>query len=239
EPSPQTSAPTEQKDAGVAPASLPASTIQPCALSLYGLSVAWPGMTPTSPITVSLHNGQALGIVGESGIGKTTLLLALAGAKTPLAGTVQLNDEAVTPADTGHQIAMTAEDAHIFGTSILENLRVANGQLTEEEAWETLATVQLESFVRRLPDGLHTILGSGGMSISGGERRRLLLARAIVHPAPIQLIDEPAEHLDKEGILALIKALSAMKERGKIVVVVTHHPELLDFTDEAVTLDAH
>jgi ATP-binding cassette subfamily C protein CydC len=207
-------------------------------LVLRGLSAAWPGMTPTRPVTATVAAGSCLAITGASGIGKTTLLLTIAGAIPPHAGTAELGSTTVTASDTGTSIAMTAEDAHIFGTSVLENLRVARGDVTATQAHAALATVGLNGWANFLTDGLDTELGSGGHTVSGGERRRLLLARALLSSAPIHLIDEPSEHLDSQGLAAFREMIAAMGALGRTVVVVTHDAALLDIADQVVSLDA-
>ena len=206
-------------------------------LALDGLSAAWPEMTPTTPVTTALRPGGALGIVGRSGIGKTTLLLTVAGVLPPAAGSVTVDGAPVTEATLGRTIAITPEDAHIFGTTILENLRVARGDVTPSQAADALDAVGLAPWLASQPTGLDTILGAGALTVSGGERRRLLLARALLSPAPVHLIDEPAEHLDADGIDALRSLVLAMKAAGRSVVIVTHDLGILDVVDEVVSLD--
>lgn len=229
-------APEAEGAASPAPASSPAASSGPT-LELDALSVAWPGGTPTRPVTATVPPGGVLAVVGRSGIGKTTLLTTVAGALEPAGGTALLDGVPVSPADTGGVVAMTAEDAHVFGTTVIENLRVARGDVSEEEAWDALELVGLAGWVRALPDGLDTELGSGGRSVSGGERRRLLLARALLAPAPIHLIDEPAEHLDESGARALRAMVARMRQEGRSVVIVTHDLGLLDVADTVVSLD--
>lgn len=207
------------------------------ALELVGLSAAWPGMTPTVAVTATVRPGGCLGITGRSGIGKTTLLMTLAGALSPAAGHARLGSRDISESDTGVAIAMTAEDAHIFGTTVLENLRVARGDVTEVEARAALVTVGLEAWIDGLPEGIDTELGSGGHTVSGGERRRLLLARVLLTPAPVHLIDEPSEHLDQAGIAAFRALIAAMRAQGRTVVIVTHDHALLDLAGEVVSLD--
>ena len=207
-------------------------------LLLTGLAVGWPGATPTPPVSTVVPPGGVVGVVGASGVGKTTLLLTIAGALAPAAGTVTLDGRPVDGGDTGSVVAMTAEDAHVFGTTILENLRVARGDVTPSEAREALASVGLGQWLAAQAAGLDTELGSGGLSVSGGERRRLLLARVVLHPAPIQLIDEGAEHLDPEGadaLRALVRRRSAARHS---TILVTHDPSLLDVVDTVIDLGA-
>lgn len=206
-------------------------------LEIDALSAAWPGMTPTRPVTAQVPAGGVLAVVGRSGVGKTTLLTTLAGALTPASGAVRLGGSEVTEAHTGHVIAMTAEDAHVFGTSVLENLRVARGDVTEAQAWQALELVGAAAWVRGLPAGIDTVLGPDGRSVSGGERRRLLLARTLLSPAPVLLIDEPAEHLDADGAQALRAMVARVRAEGRTVVLVTHDHSLLDIADQVVSLD--
>lgn len=206
-------------------------------LVLTGLSAAWPGATPTRPVTATVEPGGALGIVGRSGIGKTTLLLTIAGAIPAAAGMARLGEEQTGAHTLGGAIAMTPEDAHLFGTTVLENLRVARGDVTESEAVDALAAVGLSPWLAAQTDGVNTLIGAGGHTVSGGERRRLLLARALLSPAPVHLIDEPAEHLDADGVDALRALVAAMRERGHTVVIVTHDLGILDAVDQVVSLD--
>jgi len=206
-------------------------------LTLAKLSVGWPAATPTRAVTAALTPGEVLAVTGRSGVGKTTLLLTVGGALAPVAGSVEYGNTVITEGGAGTTYALTLEDAHVFGTSVLENLRVARGDATADDAWAALEVVGLATWVRGLPQGLDTLLGSGGHSVSGGERRRLLMARLLLTTAPLQLIDEPGEHLDPAGIDALRAVLAAMRVQGRSVVVVTHDDRVMAMADEVVSLD--
>jgi ATP-binding cassette subfamily C protein CydC len=206
-------------------------------LTLSELSVGWPGAAPTAPVTAEVEPGTALAIVGRSGVGKTTLLLTVAGALEARAGAADYGGERLTPPDAGTAYALTLEDAHLFGTTVYENLRVARSNVTEEEAWKALARVGLDDWARALPSALNTELGTGGHTVSGGERRRLLMARALLTNAPLQLLDEPGEHLDTAGIAAFGAAVDAMRNEGRTVVIVTHDDDVMAMADQVVSLD--
>lgn len=180
----------------------------------------------TGGSVVDLPEGRRVVVVGPSGAGKTTLLMAWAGLfDTPRAG-----------------VTFFAEDAHLFGTSLLENLRVARGDLTEEDAGNALRAVGLGSWLESLPKGLHTTLAGGAAAVSGGQRRRILLARALVAPAHTLLLDEPTEHLDAaEGerlLRALLDADSGLVGPERTVVVVTHQLPADHRADTVVTVTA-
>ncbi|MFN3865831.1 MAG: ATP-binding cassette domain-containing protein, partial [Demequina sp.] len=202
------------------------------------LSAAWPSMTPTVPVSLRVAPGEVVAVVGRSGIGKTTLLATLGGALPPVAGQALIDGVPVAEHHLGAAVAITAEDAHLFGTTVLENLRVSRGDVTADEALGALEIVGLRDWAVALPEGLDTVLGAGGGTVSGGERRRLLLARALLAPQPIHLIDEPGEHLDHAGRAALRAALSRLRRDGRSVVIVTHDLALLDAADRTVSLDA-
>lgn len=155
---------------------------------------------------VDVPRGGRIAVVGPSGSGKTTLLLTLA-AQHPSA-------------------AYFSEDGHVFRTSIFENLRVSHGALTTEEAWHALRLVGLDEWVREV--GIDFVLRSGERSLSAGQRRRLLLARALVSPAQVLLLDEPTENLDETSARHVLKWLldpdSDLLVPDRAVVLATHAP---------------
>ncbi|MFI6997453.1 thiol reductant ABC exporter subunit CydC [Nocardia sp. NPDC050175] len=173
-----------------------------------------------------IPTGRRIAVVGPSGAGKTTLLMKWAGLfDTPRTG-----------------VTFFAEDAHLFGTSVLENLRVARGDVTAEEAETALRTVGLGDWLDSLPKGIHTDLVGGAAAVSGGQRRRILLARALVSPARVLLLDEPTEHLEAEAgadlLCALLDADSGLVEPDRTVVVVTHQLPPGNRADVIVRVDA-
>jgi ATP-binding cassette subfamily C protein CydC len=196
-------------------------------LRARGLACGRPGgPVLVRDLDVDLEPGRGAVVVGPSGVGKTTLLLTLAGLLPPRAGTVRVGqqDLAALPRErAAGLVAYTPEDAHVFDTSVLENLRVARGDVTEDEAREALTTVGLGAWLAGLPDGLATTLGADATRVSGGQRRRLLLARALLTRAPLLLLDEPTEHLDDDDATALLRGLlDGTLAPGRGVLVVTH-----------------
>lgn len=211
-------------------------------LAARDLACGWPGRDPVlRGLDLDLTPGARVAVVGPSGVGKTTLLLTLAGMLRPAAGRVTLDGRPVAAlprAAAAAAVAMTAEDAHVFDTTVLENLRVARGDVTPAEAEAALTGVGLGPWLDGLPDGLGTLLGSDAARVSGGERRRLLLARALLGPAPLLLLDEPTEHVDDGGPALLTALLDGTLAPGRGVVVVTHRLAGLEPADEVILLAA-
>ncbi|HEY6650282.1 MAG TPA: ATP-binding cassette domain-containing protein, partial [Mycobacterium sp.] len=158
---------------------------------------------------IALESGARLAITGPSGAGKTTLLMAMAEA----------------PKDASKAVFF-AEDAHLFATTVRDNLLVARGDATDEELRNALWRVGLGEWLDALPQGLSTVLVGGASAVSAGQRRRLLLARALISTVPTVLLDEPTEHLDAaDGSRLLTELLvpGALFPADRTVVVATHH----------------
>ena len=185
-------------------------------LELRNVTIGWPNHRAIQKnLNLHLKAGECLALMGASGSGKSTLLMTAAGLLPPREGEVRTTGRAL----------FVAEDGHIFGTTLYENLRVASGDLTATECEAILHEVGLGPWLQGLPAGLQTLLGPNATNISGGERRRLLVARALLSPAQILLIDEPAEHLDEQTADALLETIIRhAKAQNKILIIATHRP---------------
>ena len=216
---------------------------EPSILEAKDLAIGWPGGPVVADgINLRLAPRDHLAIVGQSGIGKTTLLYTLAGLLKPVAGSVKIDGVEISSlprTQAAANFVITPEDAHIFETTILENLRVANGQLSVSEGEELLIEAGLGDWLSSLPDGIETELGSGATTISGGERRRILLARALAAKAPLLALDEPGEHLDPETADALLRDLltAGSEDHQRGVILVTHRLTPLDQADRVFIMD--
>src|SRR5690625_1915679 len=203
-------------------------------LRAVGLTAGWHADAPRiRDLDLVLRPGSRLAVTGASGTGKSTLLSTLAGLLDPLAGRVELDghDLASLPGRQVRQgVVMFAEDAHVFATTVRENLRVVRADVDDASASAALRAVGLDDWVATLPRGLDTMLGPDGTTVSGGERRRLLLARSVLRRGPVLLLDGPTEHLDTARGDALLEALLTPGDESLVpasttVVVVTHRLE--------------
>ena len=215
-----------QETGHVAPPSPSAGSFGP-GLVARDLRVGWDEPLPGPPRNLRLQRGELLAVTGPSGAGKTTLALTLAGLRAPLAGQVQVDGVPVDEVpDLPHLVSFTAHDAHIFGASLRENLLVATaGPVTDEALLAAARSTGLAEWVDSLPDGLDTQLAAGGTSISGGQRRRLLLTRAVLTGAAYLLLDEPTEHLDPAATQAVFDELGALARRSGLGIAVLTHAD--------------
>lgn len=224
----------EPEQAAAAPGS-------PFPLRLTGLAARHPGQERDAlrGVDLTLEAGRRIAVVGPSGSGKTTLAQVLLRFLDPREGTYTLGGTdacALDGDDVRVLVGLCAQDAHLFDSSVRENLRLARTGASEEELREALAAARLLEWADGLPDGLDTLVGEHGERISGGQRQRLALARALLADFPVLVLDEPAEHLDLATADALTADLLAATA-GRTTVLITHRLAGLEAVDEVLVLD--
>ena len=169
------------------------------------------------PVSFSITSGHSLIIRGRSGSGKSTLAMALLGL-LDYDGEIFINGVEMRTLENAH-ITGAIQMSHIFNTSLRENLKIAEPEADDDILLAALETVELDSLLRELPEGLDTLIGQYGRALSGGEAKRLSLARALLSSAGVLVLDEPTEHLDHELALRIEKRILEM---DRIVIVITH-----------------
>ncbi|MFJ9940947.1 thiol reductant ABC exporter subunit CydD [Streptomyces erythrochromogenes] len=220
------------------PAGAPAS---PFPLRLAGLSARHPGQERDAlcGLDLTLEAGRRIAVVGPSGSGKTTLAQVMLRFLDPAEGSYRLGGADARTLDSDDVralVGLCAQDAHLFDSSVRENLRLARTGASEEQLRDALAAARLLDWADGLPDGLDTLVGEHGERISGGQRQRLALARALLADFPVLVLDEPAEHLDLATADALTTDLLAATE-GRTTVLITHRLAGLEAVDEVLVLD--
>ncbi|MFI8963213.1 thiol reductant ABC exporter subunit CydD [Streptomyces sp. NPDC053493] len=220
------------------PATPPAS---PFPLELAGLSARYAGQVrpALADFGLTLEAGRRVAVVGVSGSGKTTLAQVLLRFLDAESGTYRLGGmaaEGLDGDDVRRFVGLCAQDAHLFDSTLRENLRLARTGADDAELREALGRARLLEWVDGLPDGLDTLVGEHGSRLSGGQRQRLALARALLADFPVLVLDEPAEHLDLATADALTDDLLRATE-GRTTVLITHRLHGLDAVDELVVLD--
>ncbi|MFI1713555.1 thiol reductant ABC exporter subunit CydD [Streptomyces litmocidini] len=220
------------------PAAPPAD---PFPLELAGLSARHPGQERLAldGFGLTLEAGRRVAVVGTSGSGKTTLAQVLLRFLDVEHGTYRIGGVPAGELDgdaVRRFVGLCAQDAHLFDSSVRENLRLAKVGADDEELREALGRARLLDWVDGLPAGLDTLVGEHGSRLSGGQRQRLALARALLADFPVLVLDEPAEHLDLATADALTDDLLRATE-GRTTVLITHRLHGLDAVDEVVVLD--
>ncbi|MDX2729007.1 thiol reductant ABC exporter subunit CydD [Streptomyces sp. PA03-2a] len=221
------------------PAEAPAT---PFPLEVRGVAARYAGASRDAldSVDLTLTAGRRIAVVGPSGSGKTTLAQVLLRFLDARAGTYRIGgvDASALDGDTVRRfVGLCAQDAHVFDSSIRENLRLARTVATDDELRAALARARLLDWAEALPDGLDTLVGEHGARLSGGQRQRLALARALLADFPVLVLDEPAEHLDLETADALTADLLAAT-RGRTTVLITHRLAGLEAVDEVMVMDA-
>jgi thiol reductant ABC exporter CydC subunit len=218
----------ERPDPVAEPAEPAAPPGPPYDITVRGLVARW---DPAGPdvlrgVDLDLPAGSRTALIGASGAGKTTLAMVLLRFLDPVAGTVRLgaSDIGTLSGDQVRSvIGLCAQDAHIFDTTLRENLRLARPHATGDELTDVLRKARLADWTEGLPAGLDTAVGEHGAQLSGGQRQRLALARVLLAGFPVVVLDEPAEHLDEPTADALTRDLLTATA-GRTVLLITHRP---------------
>ena len=234
--------PAPEAPPGAPPAGRPRSTpSRPPAIEVRGLTFAYePGGRPVlDAIDLSVPAAGSLALVGPSGSGKSTLVNLLLrfwdyGQGEIRIGGRELHD---LPADDVRaMLGVVSQRVHLFDATIRDNLALADAAVTDAQVEAACRQAQLHDFVATLPDGYETRIGEDGVRLSGGERRRLAIARAIIKDAPILILDEATADLDtvtEERLMASLRPILV----GRTTLLISHRPSFTQLADATVALE--
>lgn len=206
-------------------------------LSTHSISVTWPDTEhpAVSGISFSVSTGERLAIIGPSGSGKSSIAAALVGF-APHTGTITLDGidyNRLCGDDIRTVVTLCEQDPYIFDNTIAENIRLAKPGCSDDEILHAATTAGLANWLQELPHGLATRVGEHGSAVSGGQRQRIGLARAVLHDAPIVILDEPTEHLDTATAEQLQRDIFAVLH-DKAVIIISHNHQVLTQVDRVV-----
>jgi ATP-binding cassette subfamily C protein CydD len=207
---------------------------------LSGVRLRYPERTiPTlDGADLVIAPGEHLVVIGESGSGKSTLLSLLLGFVEVQAGSLRIGGRhlsSLSMREWRRQIAWVPQHPYLISGSIADNLRIGDPGAGLAALTRSCELSGLSELVTRLPHGLHTMVGEGGLTLSAGERQRIALGRALLRDAPLVLLDEPTAHLDADRELALRTSLSPWLE-DRTVVVAAHRHGLVGRVDRTLRL---
>jgi len=210
------------------------------AIEIRNLRFSYPGADRPAldGLDLDLGEGRRVAIVGATGSGKSTLLNLLLGFWRQDAGTIRLGGEPLSAfrgEDLRARIALVSQHTHLFDASIRENLLLAAPDAPQGRLEQVCETAQIHEFIAALPEGYDTWVGETGVRVSGGQARRIAIARALLRDAPILLLDEPTEGLDAATERALMDAVRVLM-RGRSTLLITHRPVALADMDEILVM---
>jgi ABC-type protease/lipase transport system fused ATPase/permease subunit len=209
-------------------------------LVVQGMSAVPPNVAKPvlAELDFSLEPGQALAVVGPSASGKSSLAKLLVGVWKPVQGSVRLDGVELSDwnhDELGPRIGYVPQEIEFFDGTVAENI-ARLGDVDPEKVVTAAKLVGMHEAILAWPQGYDTILGDAGFAVSGGQRQRLAIARALYGDPAFVVLDEPNANLDEVGEQALIATLRHLRERGATVVVTTHRPRVIGIMDRMLVL---
>jgi len=204
-------------------------------LSLEKAAFSYRGDVPViAEATLTVNRGESVALIGANGSGKSTLLFLVAGFYRPQQGNLSVNGvpyEQLSMRALRLRMAVVPQNPFLFGGTIRENVTYGNDGAGTDTLDEALRAAGAD-FVREFPEGLDTAIGENGVRISGGQRQRLVIARALLRRPELLILDEPTNHLDDEGIAGLMESLARLPYRPAVILI-SHEPRVLRYTGRA------
>jgi ATP-binding cassette subfamily B protein len=211
-------------------------------LELRGVGFRYPGAEASvlRDISLAARPGQVTAIIGSTGVGKSTLMSLIPRLSDVTEGTVLVDGvdvRDIDPALLAKTVALVPQKPYLFSGTVASNLRYGDPDATDDELWRALETAQAKGFVEAMPDGLATSISQGGTNVSGGQRQRLAIARALVRRPEVYLFDDSFSALDYATDAALRAALARETAAATVVIVAQRVATIRD-ADQIIVLDA-
>ncbi|OUM69328.1 hypothetical protein PIROE2DRAFT_2834 [Piromyces sp. E2] len=190
-------------------------------------------------INIVMKQGSLTALVGPSGSGKTTILKLISKFYNASKGRITFAGEDISKIDPElymKNISIVFQDVYLFQDTVLNNIKFGRDNATEEEVIEAAKLACAHDFIMKLPNGYETMVGEGGCTLSGGEKQRISIARAILKNSPVVLLDEATSSLDPENEVEVQKAISELIA-GRTVIVISHHLKTIKTADNIVVLN--
>jgi len=212
-------------------------------VEFYQVSKTFP--TPNGPqvivedFNLTITEGEFVTLIGHSGCGKSTVLKLLCGFYQPQNGEIRIKGNHIFETDlreTRKHVSIVSQETYLFPTTIAENIGFGREGATRDEIIVAAKAANAHDFIIAQPNGYETQVGEWGGKLSGGEKQRIALARAILKDAPILLLDEPTSALDTQSEAIIQEALDRFMQ-GRTVMVVAHRLSTIRNVDEIVVLD--
>ena len=207
-------------------------------ITLENVSFAYQDKEVLHNVSLSLHKNTLTALVGPSGSGKSTLMKLCARFYDPQQGRICFDGipmNEIEPESLMQRISMVFQDVYLFQDTIRNNIRFGRNDATDIEIEEAARRACCHDFIMRLPQGYDTMVGEGGCTLSGGEKQRLSIARAILKNAPVILLDEATASLDPENEVEVQKAIDTLIQ-GRTVIVIAHRLKTIMNADHIVVL---
>ena len=211
-------------------------------ISLDHVSFTYPGssLPALSDVDLKIGAGEWVSVIGGTGSGKTTLTELLLAFRTPTGGTLRFDGQdsaEISAKDIRANISCALQKSMLYAGTVAENLRMGKPEATDEELWEVLELAQIADFLREKPEGLNFKLEQAGTNISGGQKQRLAIARALLKDAPIYIFDDSFSALDFKTDTKLRAALKGYTKDASVIIVAQRVSTILD-ADNIVVLNA-
>ncbi|MGD1861230.1 MAG: ABC transporter ATP-binding protein [Leptolyngbyaceae cyanobacterium] len=221
------------------PAAFQPQPLRDTTIEFHNVSFSYDSETVLDRVSCQIPPGSMTALVGPSGSGKTTITNLIARFWDVNSGTVTLGGVDVRQIPTNtllSQMTMVFQDVYLFNDTIFENIRFGNPNATEAQVMAAAQAAQCHEFITRLPEGYQTLVGEGGATLSGGEKQRLSIARAILKDAPIILLDEATASIDPENERLIQQAIQALSAQ-KTLIVIAHRLTTIAAADQILVLD--